>query len=105
MTDTSPTPEPVAASSVNTPTLPELPVKPTIIRNKSLRSKLSYALYALGVLSGIAALFFAYFPEIAHGTDLPSRGVAFINGVISLVSNGFGLAVSAPNVNRSDDAG
>lgn len=49
-------------------------------------------------MSAIAALMFSFFPELAQGTDIPSRAIGLSNAVISVLSAAFGLGVSLPNV-------
>lgn len=73
-----------------------------VISNPNTRKNIGVALYAVSLLAGLAALLFAFFPELAYGTDIPTRAIAFINGAVSLLSGGFGLIVTVPNVPQAD---
>ena len=79
------------------PTLPN--ETPNVrIEDPDTRRSLSKTLFFVTILSGIAALFFQFFPEAAFGTDLPTRAIGFVNAVVSLVSGAFGLSVLVPNI-------
>lgn len=79
------------------PTLPN--ETPNVrIEDPDVRRSLSKTLFFITILSGIAALFFQFFPEAAFGTDLPTRAIGFVNAVVSLVSGAFGLSVLVPNI-------
>ena len=79
------------------PTLPN--ETPNVrIEDPDVRRSLSKTLFFVTILSGIAALFFQFFPEAAFGTDLPTRAISFVNAVVSLVSGAFGLSVLVPNI-------
>ena len=79
------------------PTLPN--ETPNVrIEDPDVRRSLSKTLFFITILSGIAALFFQFFPEAAFGTDLPTRAISFVNAVVSLVSGAFGLSVLVPNI-------
>ena len=79
------------------PTLPN--ETPNVrIENPDVRRSLSKTLFFVTILSGIAALFFQFFPEAAFGTDIPTRAISFVNAVVSLVSGAFGLSVLVPNI-------
>ena len=79
------------------PTLPN--ETPNVrIEDPDVRRSLSKTLFLVTILSGIAALFFQFFPEAAFGTDLPTRAIGFVNAVVSLVSGAFGLSVLVPNI-------
>ena len=79
------------------PTLPN--ETPNVrIEDPNVRRSLSKTLFFTTILSGIAALFFQFFPEAAFGTDLPTRAISFVNAVVSLVSGAFGLSVLVPNI-------
>ena len=79
------------------PTLPN--ETPNVrIEDPNVRRSLSKTLFFITILSGIAALFFQFFPEAAFGTDLPTRAISFVNAVVSLVSGAFGLSVLVPNI-------
>lgn len=69
-----------------------------VIHSPEVRKWLGGSLFVLGALSAVAALLFAFFPELTFGTDIPTRVIAFVNALISLVSNMFGIIVSTPNV-------
>lgn len=69
-----------------------------VISNPSTRRQVGVSLYLVSLLAGLAALLFAFFPELAAGTDIPTRAVGFANGAVSLLSAGFGLIVTLPNV-------
>jgi len=76
-----------------------------VIRNPQVRLGLGIGLYLLSVLAGVSALVVAFFPEIAAGTDIPTRLIGLVNAVVSLVSGAFGLVVTVPNVPRPDASG
>ena len=79
------------------PTLPN--ETPNVrIEDPDVRRSLSKTLFFVTILSGIAALFFQFFPEAAFGTDIPTRAISFVNAVVSLVSGAFGLSVLVPNI-------
>ena len=79
------------------PTLPN--ETPNVrIEDPNVRRSLSKTLFFITILSGIAALFFQFFPEAAFGTDLPTRAISFVNAVVSLISGAFGLSVLVPNI-------
>ena len=79
------------------PTLPN--ETPNVrIEDPGVRRSLSKTLFFVTILSGIAALFFQFFPEAAFGTDIPTRAISFVNAVVSLVSGAFGLSVLVPNI-------
>lgn len=69
-----------------------------VIKNRSIRLWLGAALFTLSLLTGIAALFFNFFPELAYGTDIPMRAIGFANAVGSLLAGAFGIIVTTPNV-------
>lgn len=69
-----------------------------VIKNRSIRLWLGVALFTLSLLTGIAALFFSFFPELAYGTDIPTRVIGFVNGVGSILAGAFGIVVTTPNV-------
>ncbi|MDR6867543.1 hypothetical protein J2Y69_002147 [Microbacterium resistens] len=73
-----------------------------VIRSPQVRLGLGIGLYLLSVAAGIAALVFAFFPEIAAGTDIPTRVIGLVNAVVSLATAAFGLVVTVPNVPRPD---
>jgi len=72
----------------------------TVIKSPTTRWRIGVALYALSLAAGLAALVFAFFPELAAGTDIPARAIGLANGVVSLLSGGFGVIVTLPNVPR-----
>ena len=79
------------------PTLPH--ETPNVrIEDPDVRRSLSKTLFFVTILSGIAAIFFQFFPEAAFGTDIPTRAISFVNAVVSLVSGAFGLSVLVPNI-------
>ena len=79
------------------PTLPN--ETPNVrIEDPDTRRSLSKTLFFVTILTGIAALFFQFFPEAAFGTDIPTRAISFVNAVVSLVSGAFGLSVLVPNI-------
>lgn len=69
-----------------------------VVSNPDTRRRLGIALYVVALLAGLAGLFFAFFPEAAFGTDIPTRAIAFVNAAVSLLAGGFGLIVTTPNV-------
>lgn len=75
-----------------------------VISDPNTRKNIGIGLYAVSLLAGLAALLFAFFPELAYGTDIPTRAIAFVNGAVSLLSGGFGLIVTVPNVPQPGSA-
>lgn len=71
-----------------------------VIPNADVRRWLGAALYIISVLTGIAALLFAYFPGLADA-ELTTSLIGFVNAAVSLVSGAFGLVVTLPNVPKS----
>lgn len=71
-----------------------------VISNPKLRRNIGVGLYVVSLLAGLATLLFAFFPELAAGTDVPSRAIAFVTAAVTLLSGGFGLVVTVPNVPR-----
>jgi len=67
-----------------------------VIRNPGIRFRLGLALYAVSLLSGLAALFFGIFPEF--GGDYANRALLFVNSAVAFISGGFGIVVTLPNV-------
>lgn len=83
----------------NTPTPAPDEITPNVvISNPATRRRLGIALYIVSIITGIATLFFLFFPEAALGTDLPERVIAFVTAVVTLLSGAFGLTVTTPNV-------
>lgn len=78
--------------------MPEEITPNVVIANPVIRRRVGITLYVISLLAGLAALLFAFFPELAAGTDIPTRAIAFTNGAVSLLSGGFGLIVTVPNV-------
>lgn len=76
----------------------------TVVSNSDTRRKIGNALWILSLAAGVLALFFAFFPEAAFGTDIPTRVVAFINALVSLLAGAFGLIVVRPNTPKQEDA-
>lgn len=74
-----------------------------VVSNSDTRRKIGNALWILSLLAGVVALFFAFFPEAAFGTDLPTRVVAFINALVSLLAGAFGLIVVRPNTPSAEN--
>lgn len=70
------------------------------IKNPEIRFQISLWLFLVGLVAAIAAVFFSFFPELAFGTDLPTRIIGFTNAVLSLIANAFGLTVLVPNIPR-----
>ena len=75
-----------------------------VVQNSDTRRQIGTVLWYLSLAAGVVALFFAFFPEAAFGTDVPVRAVAFINALVSLGAGSFGLAVVRPNTPHVDDA-
>lgn len=69
-----------------------------VIADARVRRGIGVGLYLVSLLAGVAALTFSFFPELAQGTDIPTRAIGLINGVVSLLSGAFGLVVTVPNV-------
>ena len=76
----------------------------TVVSNSDTRRRIGNALWLLSLAAGVVALFFAFFPEAAFGTDVPTRVVAFINALVSLGAGSFGLIVVRPNTPKIEDA-
>ena len=74
-----------------------------VIKNSNIRFVLGAILFGAGLLSGIASLFYLFFPELAGDAEIPTRAIAFLNAVISFLSNAFGISVFLPNVPRNLD--
>lgn len=68
------------------------------IEDPDVRRSLSKTLFFITILTGLASLFFQFFPEAALGTDIPTRAIAFINASVSLVTGSFGLSVLVRNI-------
>ena len=77
----------------------------TVIPNPEVRRYLGGTLFIIGLITGIAALFLIWFPEVERGTDIPTRAIGFVNAVVSILSNTFGIAVSTPNVPKAHGNG
>lgn len=75
----------------------------TVIPDSDVRRRIGNVLWILSLLAGVAALFFAFFPEAAFGTDLPDRAIAFVNALVSLVTGTFGLVVVRSNTPTKAD--
>ena len=73
-----------------------------VIADPVTRRRAGITLYVMSLASGLAALLFAFFPELAFGTDIPTRAIGFVNGAVSLLSAGFGLIITTPNVPKGD---
>lgn len=71
-----------------------------VIADPAKRRTLGKILYIVLVIVGLASLLFAFFPELAFGTDIPARAIAFASAAVMLLSAAFGLAVTLPNVPR-----
>ena len=71
-----------------------------VIKNPDVRLSLSVILFGISLLAAVAALFFMWFPEVANGTDIPTRAIGFANALVSLLSSAFGLSVLVPNIPR-----
>lgn len=71
-----------------------------VIHDPNIRLTLSVALFGISLLAAVAALFFLWFPEVAAGTDIPTRAIGFTNALVSLLSSVFGLSVLVPNIPR-----
>lgn len=78
--------------------MPEEITPNVVIPDPRVRRGIGVALYCMSLLAGVAALFFAFFPEASMGTDIPDRAIAFTIALVSLLSGGFGLVVTAPNI-------
>lgn len=72
-----------------------------IIKNRNVRLWAGVVLFTISLLTGIAAMFFNFFPELAYDTDIPTRVIGFINAVGSLLAGAFGIVVTTPNVPRN----
>ena len=62
-----------------------------VIENPKTREKLNNVFSVLLLLLGVAALFFAFFPELAPQNDLFGRLESFLIAAITLISAWFGL--------------
>lgn len=72
-----------------------------VIEDPDVRRSLSKTLFFITILTGVAALFFQFFPEAAFGTDIPTRAISFINAAVSLITGSFGLSVLVRNIPSS----
>lgn len=72
-----------------------------VISNPNTRRHIGVTLYLVSLLAGLATLLFAFFPELAAGTDIPTRAIAFVTAAVTLLSGAFGLVVTIPNVPRA----
>ncbi|GAB2567564.1 hypothetical protein [Leucobacter ruminantium] len=72
-----------------------------VIPDPAVRRRVGVALYLVSLAAGLATLLFAFFPELAAGTDIPTRAVAFVTAAVTLLSSAFGLVVTLPNVPRT----
>lgn len=70
-----------------------------VIEDPATRRKIGKWLYIVGLVVAVVALFFAFFPEF--GGDIATRAVAFLNAALLLISAGFGLTVTTPNIPRN----
>lgn len=71
-----------------------------VIEDPAKRKRFNTILSVLLLIVGVAALFFAFFPEATFGTDIPARAINFVTAVITLVSAWFGLGVTNRNYPR-----
>jgi hypothetical protein len=69
-----------------------------VISDPKKRRRLGKALYLLLFVVGIASLVFAFFPELAFGTDIPARAIALATALVTLAGATFGITVTTPNV-------
>ena len=74
-----------------------------VVSNADTRRKIGNVLWILALVAGAASLFFSFFPEAAFGTDIPTRAIAFVNALVSLLAGAFGLAVVRPNTPQEQD--
>lgn len=74
-----------------------------VVPDADVRRRIGVVLWLLSLLAGVASLFFLFFPEVAAGTDIPTRAVAFVNALVSLGTGSFGFAVTLPNTPRKSD--
>ncbi|MDF2915890.1 MAG: hypothetical protein K0S70_107 [Microbacterium sp.] len=68
-----------------------------VVSNPNTRRKIGVGFWIASLLAGAAGLLFAFFPEIAMGTDVPTRAVALVNSLVSLGTGAFGFALVMPN--------
>jgi uncharacterized membrane protein (DUF485 family) len=68
-----------------------------VIEDPKTRKRFNTILSLLLLIVGVAALFFAIFPEAAFGTDIPARAIQFLTAVVTFVSAWFGLGVTNRN--------
>lgn len=71
-----------------------------VISDSNKRFWLGLALYILGFLAAVAALFLGFFPEFNTADQTLIRAIAFTNAFISLAASTFGVVVTLPNVPR-----
>lgn len=71
-----------------------------VIANPDIRRYAGAVLYIIAVLAGLAALLFGIFPEL--GGDVANRALLFVNSAVSFLSGAFGLAVTLPNVPKTN---
>lgn len=69
-----------------------------VISDPKKRRRLGIWLYVLLFIVSAAMLVFAFFPELAFGTDIPARAIALATALVTLASATFGITVTTPNV-------
>lgn len=68
------------------------------IEDPDARRKWQGALNVVLLIVALASLFFATFPEVAAGSDIPGRAVLFLNSAVTLVASVYGFTVTRPNI-------
>lgn len=71
-----------------------------VVSNPNTRRYAGVALYIVAVVAGLAALFFGIFPEV--GGDVANRALLFVNAAVSFLSGAFGIAVTLPNIPKTN---
>jgi hypothetical protein len=69
-----------------------------VVSNPTARKVIGAALYTLALLSGIASIVLGFWPELASIEPDPSRVIATVNAIVSLLAGAFGFVVTIPNV-------
>lgn len=63
------------------------------------RKGLSWMLFTLSLLAGIASIVVMNFPELNVGDNLVPRLISTVNAAVSLISGAFGIVIVIPNIN------
>lgn len=73
-----------------------------VIENPTTRKAIGAILNGLAILSACAATVLGFWPELSGLQPDPARVISTINALVSLLTGVFGLAVTLPNIPKSD---